>query len=129
MLRFNKFKNYFLGITLFSVALGPIFAAPNVKKATNSAKLTINYKADSIVNLPDNQGTLLKGKVNININQFMQLSADKVLIKFFDNKSKAIHEFIIFGEGTLKDKQSISHFKNGVYNPKSKKLMAEKIWR
>ncbi|MGQ3889784.1 hypothetical protein ACQUW5_12235 [Legionella sp. CNM-1927-20] len=129
MLRFNNLKNYFLGITLFTIVFSEAFAYSHFEKTANSSSLAIKYSANSIINLPDKQGTLLKEDVKITINHFIHLSADKVLIKFADNKQKTIREFIVFGEGSLKKKQHISHFKDGIYNLAKTKLTAEKIWQ
>ncbi|WP_131782439.1 hypothetical protein [Legionella gresilensis] len=128
MLRLTNLKNYFLGITLFTIIFSEAFADSHSEKAASSSS-TINYSANSIVNLPDKQGTLLKGNVEITINQLIHFSANKVLIKFADNKQKAIREFIIFGEDSLKKKQHVSHFKDGIYNLAKSKLTAEKIWQ
>ncbi|STX52426.1 Uncharacterised protein [Legionella busanensis] len=129
MLRFNNLKNYFLGITLFTIFFSKAFAYPHSEKIVNASSLAIKYSANSIINLPDKQGTLLKGNVKITINPLTYLSADKVLIKFADKKQKTIREFIIFGEGSLKKKQQVSHFKDGIYNLAKTKLTAEKIWQ
>jgi len=130
MLKFHHLKpiKSFLGVGLLMATICTAIAAPNLEKhELQSATSKIMFSAN-MIQPADGKGNMLNGNVQLSIGNRINISADKVLVTYADEKQHEVAEFTIYGQGTLAEGDHSMRFMNGTFNP-TYQLSAEKIDR
>lgn len=131
MLKFHHLKpiKTFLGIGLLTAIICTAIAAPKLgehKMQFITSKITF---AANIIQPADEKGNMLIGNVQLSVENKVNITANKVLVKYADKSKHAVAEFTIYGEGVLTEGEHSMRFINGTFNPNTYQLYAEKIDR
>lgn len=133
MLKFHGLKpmKVILGMGLFAATLCTAIAAPILEKHEfKNASSEIQFSANKMQTTLDGKGNMLNGRVQLSIDgNRIKIYADNVFVKYADNESNEVAEFIIYGKGLLEEGNHSLQFVNGTFNPTTDELSSEQIKR
>lgn len=117
--------SFIITTTLVSTSL---YAKPlHHQHQQNFADQHLSVSADYIRLADGKLGSWLTGHVRIELGDNNYLKAKHVYQAYDVRNKKSVSEYIIFGEGKLIKGNQETNFKNGIFNPKTSVLIAERI--